>query len=276
MISTLATAAAGTCGRDDIVSGWWQPEHMQIADHIAVLRRDGIELAEVALRVGLDAEVPTCPGWQLRDLLGHLGAVHRWAASYVAEGRVRPCTKEEEAVFFAPPTGGALVDWFREGHRALVETLSAAPETVQCWTFLPAPSPLAFWARRQAHETAIHRADAESATAAVPQWDPAFAADGIDELLNGFFNRRRGGLVADPARSMAVVASDIDAAWTMHIEPDRRRIAVGRQPADLTVTGPVGDLYLLLWNRGGAGGLELYGDRAILDLWRSRATVKWR
>lgn len=34
---------------------------------------------------------------------------------------------------------------------------------VDCWTFLDAPSPLAFWARRQAHETAIHRADAQLA-----------------------------------------------------------------------------------------------------------------
>ncbi|MER6443505.1 hypothetical protein ABT275_45720 [Streptomyces sp. NPDC001185] len=35
-----------------------------------------------------------------------------------------------------------------------------------CWTFNPArvPSPLAFWTRRQAHETAVHRYDAEAAT----------------------------------------------------------------------------------------------------------------
>ena len=34
---------------------------------------------------------------------------------------------------------------------------------MRCFAFLPAPSPLAFWARRQAHETGIHRADVESA-----------------------------------------------------------------------------------------------------------------
>jgi uncharacterized protein (TIGR03083 family) len=134
---------------------------------------------------------------------------------------------------------------------------------------------LAFWARRQAHETAIHRADAESATGSVPEWEPAFAADGIDELFNGFFSRRRGRLVADPTRSLAVVATDADAAWTMTIGPDSRTVVAGRQPADLTLTGPATALYLLLWNRGRPGGLELDGDRAVLDLWRERANVTW-
>ena len=54
-------------------------------------------------------------------------------------------------------------------------------------TFLPAPSPLAMWARRQAHETSIHRCYAESATGATTGFDPTFAADGIDELLYGFY-----------------------------------------------------------------------------------------
>ena len=58
------------------------------------------------------------------------------------------------------------------------------------------PSPLAFWARRQAHETAVHRYDAQSAAPGGPPapagaFDPAFAADGVDELIMGFAARRR-------------------------------------------------------------------------------------
>lgn len=248
---------------------------MRIAEHIAVLREDGERLAEAAESAGLDASVPTCPRWQVRDLLAHLGGVHRWAASYVSSGRSHPGTREEEAAFFTKVRDDALVGWFREGHRALVEALSAADETTTCWTFLPAPSPLAFWARRQAHETAVHRADAESAISAVPQWDPAFAVDGIDELLNGFLNRPKGRLVADPPMSMAIVATDIDAAWTVHIEPDTRRIVSGQRPADLTLAGTASNLYLLLWNRAGAERVDMRGDPAVLELWRTRATVNW-
>ena len=47
------------------------------------------------------------------------------------------------------------------------------PTTCECWTFLPAPSPRAMWARRQAHETAIHRVDAQLAAGLpVSPWSP--------------------------------------------------------------------------------------------------------
>jgi hypothetical protein len=70
-----------------------------------------------------------------------------------------------------------LIDWFREGHTRLVHTLVSAPPDLDCFTFLAAPSPLAMWARRQAHETAMHRVDAESPGSTITKFHPAFAAD---------------------------------------------------------------------------------------------------
>src|SRR5258706_12045265 len=116
-------------------------------------------MADAAERNGLDAAVPTCPDWTVRDLVRHTGGVHRWAAAHVAGARVEPIATMEEVVGDWP-ADEELVTWFRDGHTALVETLLAADPTLDCYTFLPAPSPVAFWARRQAHETAIHRADA--------------------------------------------------------------------------------------------------------------------
>ncbi|WP_422774014.1 maleylpyruvate isomerase family mycothiol-dependent enzyme [Plantactinospora sp. WMMC1484] len=248
---------------------------MRIVDHVAMLDEDGVRLGEAAGRAGLDAPVPTCPGWRIRDLLHHVGGVHRWAAAHVATGRRRPFSAGEEAMFFTIVDDDELLDWFREGHRALVKTLGSADAGIECWAFLPAPSPLAFWARRQAHETAVHRADAESATGTVPHWAPSFAADGIDELLGGFFGRPGGRLVADPPASLALVPTDVDAAWTLYVEPSGRRLVAGEQPAQLTVAGPASELYLLLWNRTGTERLDLRGDSAVLDLWRARAVVTW-
>jgi uncharacterized protein (TIGR03083 family) len=219
--------------------------------------------------------VPTCPGWRVRDLLRHLGGVHRWAACHVATGRSQPFSEEEQAEFFTVVADDSLVRWFGEGHRALLDTLGAADEATSCWTFLPAPSPLAFWARRQAHETAIHRADAESAISTVPEWDPRFATDGIEELLYGFFARRPGRIVADPASSIALSATDIEAAWTIHLEPAGYRVVTGEHVAALTLTGSARDLYLLLWNRGGVERLDVQGDPHAMDLWRGQATVRW-
>src|SRR6204780_1534249 len=66
---------------------------------------------------------------------------------------------------------------------------STGTARTSCCGFLDAPSPLAFWARRQAHEPAIHRADAESAAGDVTPFPAVFAADGIDELLVCFASR---------------------------------------------------------------------------------------
>src|SRR5437762_8081947 len=137
---------------------------MEIAEHVNALRREGEWLADAAERAGLDAPVPPCAPWQVKDLLRHTGYVHRWAARHITEcpDQIIDGPSEEEIL-----SGGAddarLLAWFRDGHAALAQTLATADPAVACATFMPAPSPLAFWARRQAHETAIHRADADSA-----------------------------------------------------------------------------------------------------------------
>ena len=181
---------------------------MEIAEHIDALRREGDLLADAAERAGLDAAVPPCPSWQVRDLLRHTGYIHRWATRHVAEcpDHVLDGPPEEEIL-----RGGApdpeLLDWFRAGHVALVETLTAADPALECATFMPAPSSLAFWARRQAHETAIHRADAESAAGKIPEYLAGFAADGIDELITGFGRRRKYQPAAAPAPTVACYVS---------------------------------------------------------------------
>ncbi|HTW99850.1 MAG TPA: hypothetical protein VMD59_13795, partial [Acidimicrobiales bacterium] len=135
-----------------------------------------------------------------------------------------------------------------------------------------------FWARRQAHETSIHSADAEGAAGRPSSFAPELAADGIDELLLGFLPRRRGRLVADPAVSLGVRALDTGDSWTLRIEPDRR-VPVEEAPeaADCLLAGPASDLYLLLWNRlpGAPAAVEVRGDAGVLDLWKERATIRW-
>jgi Mycothiol maleylpyruvate isomerase N-terminal domain len=108
-----------------------------------------------ALGSGLDAPVPSCPGWAMRDLLAHIGFVHRWVAGYVQNGRTEMVDEPDEAgVLAAAPPDYELLPWVAEGHASPVSALLSAPADLRCWTFLSAPSPLAFRARRQAHETA--------------------------------------------------------------------------------------------------------------------------
>ena len=97
--------------------------------------------------------------------------------------------------------------WYRDGLASLVDTLDEAPADVPAWTFFAAPSPKAFWTRRQAHETAMHRADVEIAGGATIRYPVDFAVDGIDELLGGFLTRPRTQAVR---RSAAAPADHAD------------------------------------------------------------------
>jgi uncharacterized protein (TIGR03083 family) len=248
---------------------------MRVDEYLDMLRRDGKILAVVAQRAGLDAVVPPCPGWRVRDVLLHIGGVHRWAAAYLTAGRRHPFDATEESGFFPQIDDHALIDWYRFGHSALVDALAGADPAVVCWSFLPAPSPLAFWARRQAHETAVHRADVESAIASTPKWAPAFAVDGIEELLRAFFARRPERVTYEPPVAVALSATDADAAWTIRMDAGGLRVADGAEPATLALSGTATDLYLLLWNRIGLERFTAEGDPGALSIWRSRATVTW-
>jgi uncharacterized protein (TIGR03083 family) len=266
---------------------------VQIAEHIEQLGQDGQLMAAAAERAGLTARVPSCPDWQVRDLLRHQSHVHRWATRFVAEGLPDPVPEPGEAEILAGgPPDDQLLGRFREGHAALVSALRAAPPDLACWTFLPAPSPLAFWARRQAHETAIHRVDAEQAAGGDLTPIPAqFAADGIDELIMGFFGRDERKLSAEQRAGgrqvICVHATDTGGEWLVELTADGTRAASVRRGAGRAGTtadsaqgcvlaGPAASLYVALWNRAdpAAAAATLTGADTVLRAWRGMQ-VTW-
>jgi uncharacterized protein (TIGR03083 family) len=266
---------------------------VEIAEHIDALRLNGTALADAAERAGLDAPVPPCEPWLVKDLLRHTGFVHRWAARHITElpASILDGPSEDEIL-----KGGAadpeLIAWFRAGHAALAEVLSAADPALECATFMSAPCPLAFWARRQAHETAMHRADAESASGALPAYPADFAADGIDELIMGFGRRAkyRPSTDAESGR-LHVVSADTGDAWSIdahegrmqprrdHGEQDRAvdQAADDAGAAVCTVSGPASGVYLYLWNRLdiGRAGVTVTGDDGLLAAWQASVRVRW-
>jgi uncharacterized protein (TIGR03083 family) len=263
---------------------------LDTAEHLAQLRAEGGRLAAAAAALSLDVAVPPCPGWSLRDLLRHLGYVHRWATRYVTERHTERVSRlDETAVLAQDIPDDALLDWFRAGHTALVSALTAADPELACWSFLPAPSPLAFWARRQAHETTVHRVDVQLAAAAAKDGRPdaanpvtpvpaALATDGVDELLMGFARRgARHGPRSDPPRALFIEAGP--ARWVIRMGPERAEVNRGWDgpagPGDCTLTGPAPELYLLLWNRRDPAGLDVTGDPGVLAQFRREMRVTW-
>ena len=240
---------------------------MEIPEHLAQLRADGPLLARAAERAGWNARVPGTD-WDVRALVTHTGGVHRWAADIVRTGATDTDSEAGDAVGTGPGDD-ELLDWFLAGHAALVETLSGAPGELRCATLLPAPSPLAFWARRQAHETAVHRADAQAAQGSVTPFAAGFAQDGMAELLLGFAARKSNAIEREA--TLALVASD-GPSWRVVLGGERIIAAESDEPAGTTVRGSSSDLYLWLWNRPSA--VTVVGDETVAALWRT-VRVRW-
>lgn len=262
---------------------------VDVEDWVGVIAAEGRRFAGAARSGPLSAPVPTCPEWCVRDLVQHLGLVHLWAAGHVHAPHDEPDGPFElpDAAATFPDLAVAvedadLVGWYLATNELLVRVLTEASPDVAAWTFLPATSPRHMWARRQASETAMHRADAESARGAVTPFEPSFAADALDEFLSGFAPRP-GRITAPTPRTVDVTATDTGDRWRLRIGPEGLRVerpqdgglgADGGRP-DLAVQGSASDLYLLVWNRPPVGPIEMAGDTTIMESWRETAAIRW-
>lgn len=245
---------------------------MDTGSFLDELQRQGLLLRSSARQCPLSTAVPSCPGWTLTRLVGHVTRVHRWATAILRGG-------SPDGFEFDPPEDeDELFEVYDASLAGLLDQLRATPDRAPIWTIQPATSAKLFWARRLAHETAIHRVDAQLAVGfGVQGFDPAFAVDGIEELLAGSGGARfdRGGLPGE--RTIALTPLDSNASWTLLVSPQRlecRPLAV--DDADLSVFGLASDLYCWVWNRAGAEEVNLQGDLALADLWRQDFRVNAR
>lgn len=244
---------------------------MDIHGLVDQLEADGPLLAAAARRGGWDAAVPGTD-WDVRALVTHVGGVHRWAADAIRTASTSYHSAAGDAVGTGPGDDG-LLEWFRSGHAELVAALRAAPEDLSTFTFLPADSAKHFWSRRQAHETAIHRVDAEGAAGEVTPVPADFAQDGIGELLHGFAARKSNSISADA--SLVLRPTDQGAPWRLMFGGERIVVEAGGDVggANAMVVGTSSDLYLWLWNRPSTA--QVQGDGEVAALWAENVRVRW-
>ena len=251
---------------------------MEIPEFIEQLFDEGVRLATAAGRVNWDTPVPRTD-WDVRDLVTHVGGVHRWATDVVCTGATDLDTSAGRDVGRGPGDD-ELLEWFIAGHAALVSALRSASPDLAAAAFLPAPSPLHFWARRQAHETAIHRADADAASGELSKYAPEFAQDGIVELLHGFAARK--SMAIDQDATILLDATD-GPSWLVSlggkqicadpIDHVARAELAGTDVARADVRGSSSDLYLWLWNRD--SHVIISGSQTVAALWAAAMRVRW-
>ena len=145
------------------------------------LRACTAELARI-IDGDLDRPVPTCPGWTFRQLATHVGRGHRWAAQIVATRAAAPISTRDVADGKLPDDPARHAHWLNEAADQVVQAVVAVGGDL-VWT-MTGMRPAGFWARRRAHEAAVHLADAQLAAGRDVDLAPEVAADAVDEWLS--------------------------------------------------------------------------------------------
>lgn len=223
-------------------------------DFLAQIETQASLMRSAAVKAGPDAPVPSCPEWTVLDLVRHVAEVHTWAGQAVVTAPEDGRPKWPKA----PEGFDETLSWWETGLSTLLERLREVPADRPAWTF-HGPQLAGFWARRQAHETSIHRLDAELATGhELPPlvFDPEFAADGVDEYLTVLVGRRieLGHPVTATGR-LLVHAADAGRAWEVRLTEGEPLVVTAPQDSafdeDATLAGTADAIYRAVYARPG-------------------------
>lgn len=244
---------------------------MDLTSYLDVVRRDGAALAATPVG-GLERPVPSCPEWTVAKLVGHTGWVHRWVtAILLAPPDEPPGIKTIERA----PKGPEVLEWYGAAVADLIAALEAADPAVERFTFT-GPQPAAWWFRRMAHETSVHRWDAEDALGTAAPFTPDLAVDGIDETLDTYLVHRfdHEGF-GSAGQTLHLHATDCDGEWMLTMAPGGITWDRSHGKGDTAIRATAGDLLLFLTSRRAAEGdaFTVFGDTELPARWQAAADL---
>ncbi len=234
--------------------------------YLELLASDAERLAVVA-DGHLDDPVPTCPGWDVAEVVRHTGSVYHHKVASIRLGR-RP---EEGDWAAAPPAGEDLLEWYREALAAILTELRERAPDSPAYTWYPPEQDVAFWQRRMAQETVVHRVDAETGAGQVTSAADDLAVDGIDEVLDVFlrYGYSDNDVASDPdldiTRHAGRSALVRTGPYVWHVavasgEPEQILLSRQTHSAQATISGEPSELLLWLWGRRPDAAVSIAGD----------------
>ena len=270
----LADRSAGRAADLPAGRGRHYPPRVEFGDYLEQIERQASALRAAAVAAGPEEPVPTCPEWTVRNLVRHIARVHNW----VGHALGTPPDSDDVHPDRPPEMWDDLLPWWDEQLAVMLERLRTLGPDAPAWVFnTDVESNAAFWARRQAHETAIHRLDAEHAAVhssradSLPSlvFESEFAADGIDELLVLLIPR---ALRREPPELEGTVlfhAADAGRAWLVQLKPgEAPEVGPASEiDTDAAVVGTADAVYRAAWHRPSTAITT--GDQALVDALRS-------
>ncbi|MGO1166131.1 MAG: maleylpyruvate isomerase N-terminal domain-containing protein [Janibacter sp.] len=263
---------------DGVADHWLAPEV-----YLEAIERETRRFRECLAGADPGSRVPTCPDWDVDDLLWHLGGEVQGFWAWVIGHR--PERPDEYAEPARPRAREALLGVLDHAHQDLMLRLRNADPAEGAWSWHADPRlhTVGFTMRRQAHEALIHRVDAELAVGDRTAIDPRLAADGMVECLDWMYGEHPSwGTYVDDGTRVVVHASDTGrrvllglGRFTGHDpdeaedvdEDDLRVIDAAVHGSDpgwgVTITGTAEQIDLWLWHRGSEHLLDIDGDDEV-------------
>jgi uncharacterized protein (TIGR03083 family) len=241
------------------------------------LEAEILALATTARGLDLDTPLTTCPGWDMAQLVKHVGYSHRWANRMVSE-RAAEVIPFRDVQMNLPEDKAGYPDWLAAGRDLLLPSLRSADPDAAMWAW-GADQHVRFWARRQLFETTVHHADALLSAGRAPVIDPAVAVDGVDEFLE---NLRHAAAFAPNVKdlrgggeSLHFHCTDADGEWMIQLTPEGFTWEHGHGKGSVAVRGAAGDLLLLIYGRLKSGDerFQTFGDATVLAAWFDKAHI---
>lgn len=236
---------------------------LSYSDYLAHIDADA-HLLGAAAALGLKADVPCCPGWEVADLLRHITRVHASRVDIISQGLIDSWPPRREL-----PDGVEPLEWYRSVATEMSQVLAAADPAAPAMTHVRERT-VGFWIRRMAHETLIHRVDAEQAHGYESAVDPELAVDGIAELLevlvpnfsddDEFVPDDASVQVSVADRSWLVQPGERMTAKRSEEEARPRAVVVVDGEPGATISGEPDRLMLWLWGRAPLDQMDVNGD----------------
>lgn len=232
---------------------------MELSVYFETIASESALLAKTSSLVPLETPVPSCPGWTMGDLVGHIGMVQRWVT-----GLLQARAQERPAKNVTPiPKGPEVIPWFCDATVALLAKLSQVDPAAEVWTWTPERH-AGYWWRRQAHEVAIHRWDAQNATGHAAPLEDVLAVDGVDELLT-LQQAVHGEKFKGVGETVHLHCTNAPGEWLLRLGRHGLEVEHVHAKGDVAARGSASDLDLFVWGRVPSSGLEVFGNTALLD-----------
>ena len=227
----------------------------------------------------LSRRVPTCPEWNIAQLITHVGGVHRWSAAMVRD-RATSRLDRDTIDFGVPEHQADLPEWLLAGAKLLAQAFDGVDPVTPMWAWGPEQS-VRFWARRQLHETVVHSADAVLAVGQEPVIVISVACDAIDEFLENlpsmaYFSPQVAELKGngETIHFHATDSADTHGEWMITLVPEGFTVTHGHGKGDVAVRAPASDLLLLAAGRRSVrdARFQTFGDIDLLGRWLSKSS----